>query len=136
MFFLREWYYNVKNFIHRGRHGWAPTDVWDIDDYLSSIIPPMVRIIAKKGTGCPQEFYDEKLVNNECAPWHSVLEEIAQGFEAAREIKNLGHFFKFKKDKEGKNYTKEYQREKGEQLTKKMDRGLMLFTKYYLNLWD
>lgn len=136
MFFLKEWYYDFKNFVHRGRHGWAPTDAWDIDDYLANVIPPLVRIIAKKGTGCPHDLFDAKLINNECAPWAGILEEIAQGFEAAKQIKDLQHFFMFKKDKDGKAYTKEYQKEKAEQLTKKMDRGLMLFSKYYLNLWD
>lgn len=134
--FLRDWYYDIKNFIHRGIHGWAYPDVWDIDDYLARIIPPMVRKIAKDGTGCPGELWDAKCVNNECKPWSDILEEIAQGFEAAKEIKDLRFHFMFKKDKDGKEYTHEYQKEKAEQLAKKLDRGLMLFSKYYLNLWD
>jgi len=125
----------IKYFIQRGRRGWSDRDAWDADHYLNDIIPGMVRKIAKNGFGCPDDLYDKTCVNNECHKWAEVLEEIAQGFEAARDIKNLKYFFAW--DKNGKDlYTHEYKEEKQKQLAAKYDRGMELFCKYYLNLWD
>lgn len=124
----------IKYFIQRGKRGWADCDVWDIDSYLSSIIPPMVRKI-KDGFGCPQEFYDKTCINDECKKWHDILEEIAQGFEAEEQIKSLSRCFKWLKTPEGL-YDQELEKEKDKQLAEKYERGMELFSKYFMNLWD
>ena len=131
---IRDFFKEIKYFIQRGRRGWSDRDIWSFDSYLCEVIPPVMRKFSKNNVGCPGELYDSKLVNNECAKWQSILEEIAQGFEAAEEMKNLR--FDFQWEKKGEKYTKEYKEEKQKQLAKKFDRGMGLFAKYFLNLWD
>jgi hypothetical protein len=125
---------NIKYFIQRGRRGWSDEDAWDIDHYLARIIPPMVRRIGKDGMGCPEEFFDNTCKNDECHKWKEILEEIAQGFEAAEQIKNLS--FGFRWEKENGIYDMKVKEEKQKQLAAKFDRGMELFSKYFLNLWD
>lgn len=125
----------IKYFIQRGRRGWSDRDAWDIDQYIAEMIPPMVRRIAKNGMGCPQEFYDNTCKNDECHKWNDTLEEIAQGFEAAVQIKNLSRYCRWLKTPEGL-YDHVYEKGRDKQLAKKFDRGMELFSKYFLNLWD
>jgi hypothetical protein len=108
----------IKYFIQRGKRGYSDRDLWDFDNYLSKIIPPAVRHLAKNAMGCPE-----------------ILEEIAQGFEAAEQIKTLKYHFAWNKDGSEK-YTMEYKEEKQKQIAVKFDRGMELFGKYFLNLWD
>jgi hypothetical protein len=123
----------VKHFYQRAARGYSDEDVWDFDTYLSSMMPGALRQL-KKGYGCPSEFYDDKNRNLECEKWHVALEEMALGFEAAAFIKNCG-------------YRKWVEREDGFvsietdtdaliNAKKKMEKGLSLFAKYYLDLWD
>lgn len=135
MFFLREWYYDIKNFIIRGRRGWAPSDAWDGHHYLARIIAGMVRQLAKHNTGCPQELFDAKNLNNECHPWKVILEEIAQGFDAFQEMDSTHYSFMFKKNNQD-IYERQLHNLKRKQLTQKYDRGMELFAKYFMSLWD
>lgn len=124
----------IKYFIQRGTRGWSDEDAWDADHYLGKIIAGMVRRIAKGGYGCPDGFYDDKRKNNECHKWKEVLEEIAQGFEAAEQMKDLS-FSHMREKKDGK-YDSSIKMKKQRQLAVKYERGMELFSKYFLNLWD
>jgi len=124
----------IKYFIQRGRRGYSDEDVWSFDHYLCEIIPPALRQIKEKGAGCPSEYYDEKNKNNECKPWHEILEEIAQGFESAKIL--INHDITIWKENKDGNYTMETDHPKAEQASKKMKRGLALFSEHFLNLWD
>ena len=124
----------IKWFIQRGKRGFSDQDCWDVNSYLCDIIPPMVRNIKKNHSGCPDILYDKKKKNNECWKWEEILEEIAQGFEAARSIENM-EYFQFKKNKDG-NYTHWIDKKKQENLTKKFDRGISLFVEHFWGLWD
>jgi len=125
---------NVRAFIDRGKRGWANTDVWDGDTYLGKVISGMVRELAKYNSGCPEELYDKTCKNDECHKWKEILEEIAQGFEAADQMKRMSfsHMWEKKED----IYDSMYKKIKQKQLAKKYDRGMELFSKYFLNLWD
>ena len=116
----------------RATRGWADCDAWDAHSYFNRIIPQVMREL-KRGTGCPSEFYDKKNINNECKKWTDTLEEIAQGFEAAQFL-DSGKYVQFKKVKQHYELVTDY--EALENAKKKMERGLELFAKYYLNLWD
>lgn len=124
----------IKYFIQRGRRGWSDRDAWDADNYLSEIIVGLVRR-QKNGFGCPHELYDNTCVNNECHKWHEILEEIAQGFEASQQIKDLSRHFEWKKGEDGR-IKHEMVEEKDKQLAAKYERGMELFAKYFMNLWD
>ena len=125
----------IKYFIQRGRRGYSDRDLWSFTDYLCDIIPPALRDLAKNSMGCPGELWDKKAKNNECHKWDEILEEIAQGFEAAKEMDNSSGCKYEKRLKDG-CITYENDMKKIKLLTKKLDRGLDLFKKYFLNLWD
>lgn len=127
------WIRKIKYFIQRGCRGYSDEDTYDFWNHLTSIIPPAVRQL-KQGIGCPSEYWDGEKKNDECHKWRDVLEEIAQGFEAADWIAR-GKYFVWKKSENGcmehsvddlalKIYTA------------KMERGLDLFAKNFLGLWD
>jgi len=123
----------IKWFIQRGKRGYSDQDCWNINSYLCEVISPMIREM-KNGTGCPGNLYDIKKKNKECWKWEEILEEIAQGFEAAQSIEEE-KFLQFKKNKDG-NYENWIDKKKQEQLTKKFDKGISLFVEYFWNLWD
>lgn len=124
----------LKYFITRGKRGFSERDLWSAHDYLCDIIPQMVRSY-KNGYGCPQEFYDKKNVNKECQKWNDTLEEIAQGFEAAKEITDCHFYFDWKNNKKI-GYIHDYNPKKNKELTKKYERGQELFKKHFFSLWD
>lgn len=35
---LKNWYKEIRDFIHRGKYGWAKSDAWNFDDYLAEVI--------------------------------------------------------------------------------------------------
>jgi len=123
----------IKNLYQRLKRGYTDEDVWSFDAYLNKIIPSAVRQIAKGPNGCPGTFWDKKNKNDECYKWKVVLEEIAQGFEAAESISNFKYINLVKKEE---GYIQEVDKKKLKMLTKKYDRGMDLFKKYYMALWD
>ncbi len=80
----------IKWFFQRGRRGWADCDWWSMNSYISDMMPDLIRKL-KDGYGCPSEFYDKEVKNNECHKWHEILEEMAQGFEAAKFLDIYGY---------------------------------------------
>src|SRR3972149_432364 len=81
----------LKSFYRRGRYGWDYSDVFSMDQYLSTIIPQMLRHLASKRV-CPAEFYDDD-INKAYNKWHENLVEIANGFEKYNEydLKEMLH---------------------------------------------
>ena len=51
--FIKEVYWDCRNFIHRGRYGFGYCDVWGMDQYLIKVIPKMLRYLAKHGNCYP-----------------------------------------------------------------------------------
>ena len=122
-------------FIQRGRRGWADCDVWDFDYYLCNIIPQGLRKL-KGGVGCPSEFYDKEAKNKECHLWDETLEEMAQGFEAAKFLKSCGYQKMIPSKEKPKYWKMEIDQEAMKNAKEKMDRGLQLFAKHFFTLWD
>ena len=124
----------IKHYYLRGRQGYCLYDCWSIQNYLSEILPPMLRQL-KKGHGCPSDFFDRENKNNECAKWHETLEEMAQGFEAAQFIGGGKYHQKFIKNAQG-DYTLEIDQQALNNAHEKMKKGLQLFADNFLGLWD
>jgi len=122
----------IKYGIQRIKRGYSDRDTWDFNSYLNSIIPKAVRKIKDDGYGCPSDLYDSKNKDN-FHKWKDVLEDIAQGFESAEALDNMRYF---KHTKTDKGYLQEVDNKKLKQLTDKFDKGIKLFTKYYMGLWD
>lgn len=125
----------IKYFYQRGTRGWSDRDAWDIDSFLCDLLPPFLRKL-KGNHGCPSEFYDKDAINAECHKWNETIEEMAQGFESAAFIQGYGyHKWVESKEKPG-HKTLEIDNEALNNAEKKMNRGLELFAKHFLNLWD
>lgn len=114
----------VKWFIQRGRRGWADSDVYDIGNYLSDIIPDMVKHQITYGCGYPVGMTNEE--------WDKVRAEIASGFMAWR-LAQEGTWFDedATSEKNQKNCVKAW---KGAQ--KSLEKSCKLLAKHFGNLWD
>lgn len=119
-----ELYKEIKCFIQRGYRGYANSDLWNFDNYLSIMIPIALRQFAECHCGYPGTIEidtDEK--------WTKTLKDIADGIEAP--IITEDKFFKIDKDGSFKTYNK-----KLKEAYTKQDKALKLFSKYFNNFWD
>lgn len=129
-----DFFRSIKYFWQRGVRGYSDEDIWDFNSYLCGIIPTALRKMRKDGYGCPSILYDKKRENDECHKWHEILEAISQGFESAEFIQHH-KYLKFTEMEDGGKILKhDYGSEKN--AIEKMDKGLELFAKYFINLWD
>ena len=130
---FNNFYNEIKWFIQRGRRGYADCDVWNMHSYLSNMFPKMIRQL-KNNDGCPGDLYDVSCKNDECHKWNEILEEIAQGFEAADWIGRFPVRRMFEEIDGELNYTLDFKSIKNAE--QKYKKGLNLFAKYYMSLWD
>jgi hypothetical protein len=115
--FVKNFFRGIKYRRQRARRGYSDRDLWDIGEYLSTIVPPMMRHLKDNGSGYPVKIGSRK-------KWEEILEDIAKGFEAQLKLKV--------------NYSKRYN-ENGkelEELLKTKDKGLKLFIKYLGAFWS
>lgn len=52
------WYQDIRNFYLRGRYGWCPRDVWNLDDYWGRVMAGSLEHLADRATGFPAGFPD------------------------------------------------------------------------------
>lgn len=52
------WGYDLYTFWHRGRYGWAPRDVWNVDVHLDRVLSQMLSHLADTTHSYPGEGYD------------------------------------------------------------------------------
>ena len=111
-------YREVKWFIQRGRRGYSDSDVWDLGCYVSGVMSQALRDLADTHHGCPPDLFDAGRKGDECWKWNKILREMADGFTAIGEVNYA-------------DWSEDLSRE-----LKEIDRGMDLFAKYVLNLWD
>ena len=130
---IQEFRPRIKWFFQRGRRGYADVDAWNLPGYLSDWLPGVLRNL-KDGYGIPTLVYINALNCQEkdleyitCEQfytaqhkWNEILENIANGFDAAKKINS--HEWQSIEELEG--------------LKKQMFDGFSLFQEYYLCLWD
>lgn len=111
----------IKWFVHRGRHGWAPRDTWSLDDYLARVISESVKHLRDTSHGHPGDICDcvddHHRDCNGMQRWNEILDEIIEGFEASRDPWGL--------------FGESYDAAKA-----KRDRSLELLKRYWTALWD
>ena len=78
----------IKWFIQRGRRGYSTCDTWDVGEYLFTVLPPMLRQLAKDTHGCPREFYDDTPSGEgiECHLWSKEITRIADDLDRAHAL--------------------------------------------------
>ena len=100
----------IKWFAQRGYRGYADCDIWSLDYYLSGWMPSALKRLENNKIGHP--------CGMTMKGWQTRLQIMREGFEAAREINDfssLEHYM---------------------QLKRIVDKGLVMFAKHYLSLWD
>lgn len=113
-------YYNVRDFFERGWYGYATGDLCCADTYLTHVILGCVRGV-KVGGCCPTEMEEDE--------WNEVLEKIIEGFkmyqglEEFRERLDMMSLSEVEYDEMFKKYTD------------KMYNGMNLFTRHFHHLW-
>jgi len=151
--FIRETYLEIKWFIQRGRRGWADSDVWGFDSYLSCVIYEGIgRLRESPVLGYPADFPEgtdnclsadvreltcEEGHNDRFEEWDQMLGKIAKGFEAWS--KRDDWFGTPEYDEYKKLPTKEaveMSNKKDQQSYDSLQESLELFKKYFVNLWD
>jgi len=105
---------SVVGFFQRGKRGWANSDTWDFDDYLTDVIIAGMTHLRKYVHGHPNN------VNN-LRTWKRILKTIIDGFKAYKKACN------YTKTKTKRAYNKEM---------KKFNEGMKLFHRYYGAFWD
>ena len=112
--FISEIPLNIKSSIQRGKRGWADSDTWDFDGYLTKIIIEGITYLKKEPIGYPNGVKNKQ-------EWKKTLKEIIDGFKAYQDACD---------------YTKINTKSKFNKRMKKFNKGMKLFVKYYSNLWD
>ena len=115
---IKHWIREIKWFIQRGLYGWADSDSWGLDWYLSTWLPSALRKY-KTGSGFPG--YGTA---NTYKKWGNILEKMAKGFEAHLKVDDIEFT-------NSKHFQKEIKK-----LQKIEKEGLQLFVEYFGYLWN
>lgn len=94
--FLTNWWKVLGDFFHRGMYGYAKSDTWSFDNYLSDVIPAGLRLLREREIGHPilddwiegsdawdpdtEEYLIEK--DDQSILWAAILTAMIDGFEA------------------------------------------------------
>ena len=102
----------IKYFYQRGRRGYSDRDLWDLSCYLSDMLSRALSDLKKNKHGYPPMLTEKK--------WDRILTDMQSGF--------LAHLALMDIMTDSKEHTAK--------LVATMDKGLKLFVKYYMDLWD
>ena len=97
---------NIKNKIHRAKHGYSYSDVWNMFDWFLEVMPPMLTKLRDEGISYPVEF-DER------EDWGKVLTTMID-------------CLKVMSDEESNTAQKNFAK----------DRFFMIFSNHFYDLWD
>ena len=79
-----ELYWNIRNFIHRGRYGFAYVDVWEWSSWWPKVGAAALRYLAENGCGYPGvDPWDTP------EKWHTHLLEIADKLDWCDESQDI-----------------------------------------------
>jgi len=106
----KHFYNETICFVQRGLYGYSDKDTWGIDGYIASWLPSAIRRL-QNGCGYPCGLTRKK--------WNTILEKIAQGFEAGLKIDEDCLY-------KGKEFSL---------LKRRENYGFKLFVKYFHSLW-
>ena len=65
-YIVRGWWYDLHAYWHRARYGWAPRDVWSLDNYLNDVLGATLEHLANTTNGTPAgyPFINPKMKKN------------------------------------------------------------------------
>ena len=140
---LKDIYNNIKWFIQRGIRGYADCDIWDLDYYLSEILPRMLKQLKKNQHILPtwKDGESEEVAQKR---WDSYINKMINTFETAKQIAESDYVYTesctydSEENKEHRLKIKDMEflhimtKEECEQY----EEGWRLFQKYFFKLWD
>ena len=109
---------NIRRFIERGRKGYATSDLWSFDNWLSDLIARGLKEFKKDCNTYPSDGISWE-------DWMKILDEMIECFEEqSRSLENLtGETF-------------EVYRQRMAYRKQKLSRGFELLERYYFDLWS
>jgi len=130
--FIEDIPFYIKRFYQRGKRGWAESDTWNFDYYLSKVISEGVKHLQKTVHGCP--------TNLTFKEWKQILSKISYTFEITKKVSN-GEREYIDNKRMREKLRKIYKNDKNvnvitEKEILRYKEGWKLFQKYYCNLWD
>jgi predicted metal-dependent hydrolase len=137
-----------KRGLQRWARGWADEDVWSINNFLSEIIPPMLKRLKETKHGIPTivgKMRTDEEVGEAEKQWEEILDSIIWTFKTSKKIDDneLAYFKKWsqkKCDKYNKIWIDWKYEPKPRAMTKEeckqYESGWSNLKKYYFNLWD
>jgi len=138
---IRNYYYEIKYFIQRGRRGWSNRDWWCTYYFICKVLKEMIKYDKKNGHGLPM--WEEGMTEEEAIKkWADIQDKMIYAFESGEKIGNgdleLYAEWMWADDKaEFRDRIKKYH---GVLQTKeeydKMQEGFQLFIKHLWSLWD
>jgi len=140
----------IRTFIQRGKRGWAVSDTWGFDYYLTDVILGGLKHLRKNKCGYPVTVYKEGQDPNDIddkansEAWDKILDSMIYSFEVADKILNGDPDWYYIPSSE---FTVEEYNKRKEQFksclyvmtleeVQKYEDGWKNFQKYYFNLWD
>ena len=93
---------------HYKKHGWDPSETWNLDETIARFILPRLRHLRENTHGYPHDLTEEM--------WDDIMGKMVKSFE----LSLLEH---------GEDGYEEFDQEE-------MQEGLDLFAKHFRNLWD
>jgi len=120
-------FYDISNFIKDSRNqivyawqrvfrGFDDRMFWGISSQLSPMMVEIIDWYIKNKSGYPASLLTEK-------EWNNIMKQIKEGFESDIKLDKM-------------EYCGKYWKRKWDRLDKKREKGLMLFAKYYADIWD
>jgi hypothetical protein len=159
IFHPTEIFYTIKSFYIRGSRGWADCDTWSLDWYLSGWMPAALRHLKEHKHGVPSIMFEKEDCDEDgnasdegmkraSARWDAIMDKMIAAFEANRRMDEtyedeLGEYHITRPQgvsHEAWKKLKDERHEKQMLLIKRdqliQEEGLILFAKYFSNLWD
>lgn len=105
-------YHEIKWMYQRVRYGYDDTFLWDIGYSVAELLDKTLPKYFENMNGYPSYIgsMDE---------WRAIIREIIDGMQAARKLNEY-----------------DFSKENLEELVNKADKGMLLFAKYYRDIWD
>ena len=147
--YISEIHLNIKTFIQRGKKGYANSDWWNFDAYISKIIIGCLKELKEKGHGLPTWVKGKTEARAE-REWNEILDTIIYTFETAIKIIDYDLIYIPLKRFTWKEYKKQVRfanklnkkcpefptRVMTKRESQKFEKGFDLFKEWFFTLWD
>lgn len=131
-------YRETKWFIQRGKRGFSDRDVWDVDFYLSKIIPQMLKQLRETQTILPTWDYGNEPEELAQKRWNTILDDIIYTFETEYKLSESDLLYATSKNR---NKLEKTGKDIGIPVMTKKEceryrKGWYYFQKHFKSLWD